>query len=141
ERRAVRQARPGGEARGERRRDRQPRRGPLPHGGPVMRSHRLTLLVLALVLSAAKDLAAQTVKKDVTAAKAGAATAALDRAVPPTPGAAPAVHVPTWTRTRLPNGADLVVVEKHDLPLVSFSINFVGGSYNFEPADKLGVAS
>jgi predicted Zn-dependent peptidase len=69
------------------------------------------------------------------------AQGALDRNVPPTPGPTPAIHIPTWTRTRLANGAELVVTEKHDLPLVAFSINFVGGSYNFEPADKLGVAS
>jgi predicted Zn-dependent peptidase len=66
---------------------------------------------------------------------------ALDRNVPPTPGPTPTIHIPTWTRARLANGAELVVTEKHDLPLVAFQINFVGGSYNFEPADKLGVAS
>jgi predicted Zn-dependent peptidase len=66
---------------------------------------------------------------------------ALDRNVPPTPGPTPAIHIPTWTRARLANGAELVVTEKHDLPLVALQINFVGGSYNFEPADKLGVAS
>ena len=36
----------------------------------------------------------------------------------------------------LANGAELVVSEKHDLPLVSFTINFVGGADQFEPADK-----
>jgi zinc protease len=69
------------------------------------------------------------------------AQGALDRSVPPTPGPAPAIHVPTWTRARLANGAELVVTQKHDLPLVAFAINFVGGSYNFESPDKLGVAS
>ena len=69
-----------------------------------------------------------------------AAQERLDRTVPPTPGPAPAIRVPTWTRTTLANGAELVVTEKHDLPLVAVSINFVGGAYNFEPADKLGVA-
>ena len=61
----------------------------------------------------------------------------LDRSVQPKAGPTPATRVPTWTRTTLPNGAQLVVVEKHDLPLVSFNVNFVGGSNNFEPADKL----
>jgi zinc protease len=69
------------------------------------------------------------------------AQAQFDRSVPPVPGPAPAIHVPTWTTTKLANGSELVVIEKHDLPLVAFSINFVGGSDNFEPADKLGVAS
>jgi len=70
-----------------------------------------------------------------------AAQAGFDRNIPPTPGPAPTIRVPAWTRTALSNGAELVVTQKHDLPLVGFSINFVGGSYNFEPADKLGVAS
>ena len=66
---------------------------------------------------------------------------ALDRDVPPTPGPAPVLHVPTWTTTKLANGAELVVSQKHDLPLVSFTINFVGGADNYEPADKVGEAS
>ncbi len=65
----------------------------------------------------------------------------LDRDVVPTPGPAPTLHVPEWTRTRLADGAELVVAPKHDLPLVSFSIDFVGGADNFEPAGKVGVAS
>jgi len=69
------------------------------------------------------------------------AQAQLDRNVPPTPGPRSTIHIPTWTRVRLANGAELVVTEKHDLPLVAFSINFVGGAYNFEPADKVGLAA
>ncbi len=70
-----------------------------------------------------------------------AAQAKLDRTVPPTPGPTLAVRVPTWTSIKLANGAQLVVTQKHDLPLVAFSINFVGGAFNFEPAGKVGVAS
>lgn len=69
------------------------------------------------------------------------AQAKLDRNVTPTPGKATTFKVPAWTHTKLSNGADLVVTEKHDLPLVSFSINFVGGGTSYEPVDKLGVAS
>ena len=69
------------------------------------------------------------------------AQAVLDRNVTPPPGKAPTFRVPTWTHTKLANGAELVVTEKHDLPLVSFSISFIGGATSFEPADKLGVAS
>ena len=36
---------------------------------------------------------------------------------------------------------ELVVVEKHDLPLIAFNIDFIGGTTTYEPADKLGVAS
>jgi zinc protease len=81
-------------------------------------------------------LGAQPVSKDATR---GASV--LDRTVQPKPAAAPALRVPKWTKTKLSNGAELVVAEKHDLPLVSFSINFVGGAANYEPADKIGVAS
>src|SRR4051812_35107347 len=65
----------------------------------------------------------------------------LDRSAQPTPAKSPAVRVPTWTRTTLSNGAQLVVTEKHDLPLIALNINFVGGSANFEAPEKLGVGS
>jgi zinc protease len=64
----------------------------------------------------------------------------LDRTVIPTAGKPPALRVPTWTKTKLADGAELVVSEKHDLPLVSFRINFIGGADQFEPADKTGLA-
>ncbi len=69
------------------------------------------------------------------------AQGALDRSQPPAPGPQPVIRIPSWTRTTLANGAELVVTQKRDLPLVAFSLNIVGGAYNFEPADKLGVAS
>jgi len=66
---------------------------------------------------------------------------ALDRTKTPAPGKTPDLRVPTWTKSALANGADLIVSEKHDLPLVSFSITFLGGANQFEPADRTGVAS
>jgi zinc protease len=66
---------------------------------------------------------------------------ALDRKKIPAPGKTPELRVPAWTKTTLANGADLIVSEKHDLPLVSFSITFLGGANQFEPADRTGVAS
>ena len=65
----------------------------------------------------------------------------LDRTKVPPAGPTPVLHVPAWTRTQLSNGAALIVSERHTLPLVSFAITFVGGSNQFEPADRLGVAS
>jgi predicted Zn-dependent peptidase len=65
----------------------------------------------------------------------------LDRTKVPPPGPKPALRVPTWTKATLANGADLIVSEKHDLPLVSFSITFLGGSDQIERANKRGVAS
>ena len=65
----------------------------------------------------------------------------LDRTKPPTPGPNPTLRVPTWTKSQLPNGATLIVSERHGLPLVSFNITFIGGGNQFEPAGKRGVAA
>lgn len=65
----------------------------------------------------------------------------LDRDKAPVAGNSPTLKVPTWTKTKLANGAELIVVQKHDLPLVAVNIDFVGGSSNYEPADRTGVAA
>jgi predicted Zn-dependent peptidase len=65
----------------------------------------------------------------------------LDRTKVPTPGAIPVLRVPAWTKTQLANGATLIVSERHSLPLVSFNITFLGGSNQFETANRRGVAS
>ena len=65
----------------------------------------------------------------------------LDRDKAPTVGKSLPLRVPRWTKAKLANGADLIVVEKRDLPLIAVNIDFVGGSANYEPADKLGVAN
>lgn len=65
---------------------------------------------------------------------------ALDRRAIPTPGPLPQLNVPAWTETVLPNGVKLVVSEKHTLPLVSFRLNFIGGTTQFEPANRAGLA-
>src|SRR6185369_10866409 len=65
----------------------------------------------------------------------------LDRTKVPPPGPPPVLHVPSWTKTQLANGATLIVSERHNLPLVSFSITFVGGANQFEPAERRGVAA
>ena len=65
----------------------------------------------------------------------------LDRTKQPTPGATPVLKVPTWTKTELANGATLIVSERHSLPLVSFTISFLGGANQFEPAGRRGVAA
>jgi predicted Zn-dependent peptidase len=71
--------------------------------------------------------------------KKSATAPALNRTVTPTAGATPELHVPGWSKATLTNGAELVVVERHALPLVSVNVNFVGGTAQFEPADKTGV--
>lgn len=75
------------------------------------------------------------------ASVASLAQQTLDRTKAPTPGANPTLRVPTWTKSQLPNGAMLIVSERRGLPLVSFNITFLGGSNQFEPATKRGVAA
>jgi zinc protease len=64
---------------------------------------------------------------------------ALDRTRQPPIGKPPELRVPAWTKSTLANGAELVVSEKHDLPLVSFSITFLGGADQFEAAGRRGL--
>lgn len=64
----------------------------------------------------------------------------LDRNKIPPAGKTPALRVPASTRSALPNGADLLVSESHQLPLVSFTITFMGGADQFEPAGRRGIA-
>lgn len=71
----------------------------------------------------------------------GGAGQVFDRTKIPPPGKPPGLRVPVWTKSRLVNGADLIVSERHDLPLVSFTITFVGGANQYEPADRRGLAS
>src|SRR5215207_2195181 len=65
----------------------------------------------------------------------------LDRTKVPPFGSTPVLRVPTWTKTQLANGATMIVSERHGLPLVSFTITFVGGANQFEPAAKRGVGA
>jgi zinc protease len=65
----------------------------------------------------------------------------FDRKQIPPAGPAPALRVPAWTTSKLANGADFIVSERHGLPLVSFSITLVGGANQYEPATKRGLAS
>jgi zinc protease len=77
----------------------------------------------------------------LVAAATLAAQQPLDRRQIPTPGKTPLLAVPAWTKSTLGNGAELLVSEKHDLPLVAFTITFLGGANQFETADRRGVAS
>ena len=65
----------------------------------------------------------------------------IDRKQLPAPGKTPPLRVPHWTKATLANGAELIVSEKHDLPLVSFSITFLGGASQFEAPGRQGLAS
>lgn len=76
----------------------------------------------------------------VVSTPAASAQAKLDRTKIPSAAVSPATRIPTWTRSKLANGAELVVSVKRNLPLVAFTIGFVGGAANYEPADKVGLA-
>jgi zinc protease len=64
----------------------------------------------------------------------------LDRTKIPVPGKAPELRVPEWTKSTLASGAEFIVSEKHDLPLVAFTITIQGGSHQGESATRRGVA-
>ena len=85
-------------------------------------------------------LCAQFLPSSLYASSLSVAQGTLDRSKQPPIGKPPELRVPTWTKSKLSNGAELIVSEKHDLPLVSFSITFLGGADQFETADKRGVA-
>ncbi len=77
----------------------------------------------------------------VLGALPASAQQALDRSKVPPPGKAPELRVPAWTKATLANGVDLFVSEKHDLPLVSFTLLWMGGTDQFEAANRRGLAS
>ena len=89
-----------------------------------MKSQRIFIALLALVAIATSAFG-QT----------------LDRSKAPVPGKPRDLVVPKWVELPLDNGALLVVSEQHNLPLVSISVNFVGGANQFEPSGKRGLAS
>jgi zinc protease len=91
---------------------------------PVVGAPLLTVIAIALSLT-----------------WAAGAQQAFDRTKSPVPGKPPDLRVPAWTKASLSNGAELIVSEKHDLPLVSFRITLLGGANQFEPAGKTGAAS
>jgi predicted Zn-dependent peptidase len=102
-------------------------------------THRRTSLALGALLLASLCSAQAVAPLPLTAQRPAAS--AIDRTAPPPVAATPTLRVPLWTETTLSNGARLVVSPKRDLPLVSVSITFEGGAHQFEPADKVGLAS
>ena len=90
---------------------------------------RLSLALLA-ASALASSLGAQAKQQD-----------AFDRTKIPDAGKAPALHVPSWTKAKLPNGAEFIVSRKPGLPLVSVRVDFIGGTAQYEDPAKLGLAS
>ena len=105
-----------------------------------VRAHALSVLGARPVLACVLSLSAAAAILAVPTLGAQGSVSKLDRTKQPAAGAVPATMIPTWTKSKLANGAELVVSVKKDLPLVAVAIAFVGGSTNFEPADKVGMA-
>lgn len=98
---------------------------------------RMQIATVAVIATLTAGIGAEQTKPGAKPA----APQAFDRTKVPAPGKTPDLRVPVWTKGTLANGADLIVSEKHDLPLVSFSITFLGGSNQFESSERIGVAS
>ena len=64
----------------------------------------------------------------------------LARATPPLPGADPSFTPPEIQRARLDNGLELLVVEKHSLPIVQANLLLKSG-WAADPAGKPGTAA
>ena len=56
------------------------------------------------------------------------ATAGVDRSKPPVPGDAPSLKLPPMQRTTLSNGLKVVLVERHETPIVNLRMLFDGGN-------------
>jgi zinc protease len=97
-----------------------------------MRRHLSLACALLLTVSSAAPFAAPQGK---------ATPGQIDRKKPPVPGKVPELRIPKWTTSKLANGAQLIVSERRDLPLVSCTITLLGGANQFEPPDKLGLAA
>ncbi len=68
------------------------------------------------------------------------AVTGIDRTVMPPPGQDPSFTPPVPQRRTLPNGLGITVVEKRDLPIVSFGLLVAGGT-SADPEDRPGLAS
>ncbi|OYY66053.1 pitrilysin family protein [Sphingomonas sp. 28-62-11] len=64
---------------------------------------------------------------------------AAERILPPAAGAPIAAAIPTPVETRLANGLRVIVVEKHDLPLISATVVATPGGGAADPADRAGL--
>src|ERR1051325_1158978 len=84
-------------------------------------------------------VACATVSSAVVAQRPAQPRKPIDRTATPVAGKTPQLHVPGWTKGRLANGAQLIVSERHNLPLVSVTVSISGGTSQYEPAHKTGV--
>ena len=100
---------------------------------------RVNSLAAAVVLLTART--SRSLEPRPACATLRRAGAQFDRKQLPPVGKPPELRVPVWTTSKLSNGAQLIVSQRKDLPLVSFTITFIGGSNQFEKADRRGTAA
>jgi predicted Zn-dependent peptidase len=81
-----------------------------------------------------------TIMNASVAAPAQAAIAAASDTPPASGAASLKVQFPPSRETVLPNGARIILAEKHDVPMIAFTGYIVGGSLT-DPPGKEGVAS
>jgi len=74
------------------------------------------------------------------AATALALSLALVTFAPPSPAKAQEIRLPDIREVSLPNGARILLAERHDVPLIAFNAYLKGGSLT-DPEGKEGVAS
>lgn len=89
------------------------------------------------MIRAPRAVAARGVTGQVATAAALSVAAVLLAAAP---ALAQEIHLPRLRDVTLPNGARLILAERHDVPLVAFAANFKGGSLG-DPVGKEGVTS
>ena len=63
-----------------------------------------------------------------------------DRSKPPELGLPPTIHLPPVQRFALSNGLEVMMMEKHDVPLVQVNVLVRGGS-TLDPPEESGLAS
>ncbi|MGA9525437.1 MAG: pitrilysin family protein [Myxococcaceae bacterium] len=103
---------------------------------------RTRTLTTALVFALAGGCATTPEKKPEPAPQpppAEQAPVEAWRQNPPVPAAPPELLTPTFQKASLPNGMELYVSERHDLPIVSMGVAFAAGSAQ-DPAGKAGLA-
>jgi zinc protease len=78
------------------------------------------------------------------AAEAGPSKSAMAdeawRATPPSPGPVPTFTLPVAKQVKLPNGLTVLLVERHNLPIVTATLFTMSGS-ELNPVDKPGLSS
>jgi predicted Zn-dependent peptidase len=65
---------------------------------------------------------------------------APDRSGPPELGSPPALELPEIQRAELSNGAKIILLEKHNVPIAQLNL-VVRNGYASDPADRIGLAS